>query len=405
MFRIVSIARANSREALSSLRAARLRTILGLIGISVGISSVIAMISVGEIAKQQARKQFESMGTNIVVVRKSHSISTSEGREQQIQLSDVMNMTQSIPSITDAGTRISGYGGFVHAGTEVGEGSIQGVTQSFASVAKLPVRSGRFISDLDINRLFCVVGYDIALAMREAGTFEIEGSLIELEGNLFTVIGSLGPVSENYALPVNIDANRSVFVPISTSSRLNSKPEIDVIIARSRKDLNYELVTEEVTNYFRSRNPDLVLDVFSAQQLIKQMEAQMQTFTLLLATVGSISLIVGGVGIMNIMLVSVAERRREIAIRRALGARRGDIQSQFLIESVILTMAGGLLGIGIGLAATYVICQFTGWDYLVSPISVVSGLVTATFAGLFFGYQPARQAARLDPIVGLQSGG
>ncbi len=402
MFRIVSIVRANSREAINSLRAARLRTILGLIGISIGISSVIAMISVGEIAKQQARKQFESMGTNIIVVRKSHSF---EGRGQQIQLADVMNMTPFIPSITDAGARTSGYGGFLHAGIEVGEGSIQGVTQSFATVTKLPVRSGRFISDLDINRQFCVVGYDIALAMREAGTVEIEGSLIELEGNLFTVIGSLDPVTENYALPVSIEANSSVFVPISTSTRLILRPEIDVIIARSRKDVDYELVTEEVTNYFRSRNPNLVLDVFSAKQLIMQMESQMQIFTMLLAAVGSISLVVGGLGIMNIMLVSVAERRREIAIRRALGARRGDIQSQFLIESVILTMAGGVFGIGIGLAATFVICQFTGWDYLVSPISMVSGLATATLAGLFFGYQPARQAARLDPIIGLQSGG
>ena len=119
--------------------------------------------------------------------------------------------------------------------------------------------------------------------------------------------------------------------------------------------------------------------------------------------VGSISLVVGGIGIMNIMLVSVAERRREIAIRRALGARRRDIQSQFLIESVILTLAGGLLGILLGLVATWAICRFTGWEFLISGMSVASGLGTAAAAGLFFGFQPARQAARLDPIAGLQA--
>jgi len=118
--------------------------------------------------------------------------------------------------------------------------------------------------------------------------------------------------------------------------------------------------------------------------------------------VGSISLIVGGIGIMNIMLVSVAERRREIAIRRAIGARRRDIQSQFLIEALILTMAGGVLGILLGLAATWGICRFTGWEFLVSGVSVASGLGTAAAAGLFFGFQPAHQASRLDPIAGLQ---
>ena len=128
----------------------------------------------------------------------------------------------------------------------------------------------------------------------------------------------------------------------------------------------------------------------------------MGIFTLLLGAVGSISLIVGGIGIMNIMLVSVAERREEIAIRRALGARQRDIRSQFLIESVILTIAGGILGIALGLAATWTICRFTDWDFLISGLSVASGLGTAVAVGLFFGFQPAHQASRLDPIAGLQ---
>ncbi len=243
------------------------------------------------------------------------------------------------------------------------------------------------------------------MAMREAGASEIEGSLIELEDNLYTVIGTLGYTEENYALPVTIAANESVFIPISTASRLVSTPNIDVIVARNRKDVSHELVADEVSEYFQGRDPDLRMQVVSAKQLIMQMESQMQLFTLLLAAIGSISLIVGGIGIMNIMLVSVTERRREIAIRRALGARRGDIQSQFLIESVIMTMVGGVLGIALGLVATFVTCQFTGWDFSISSLSVVSGFGTAALAGLFFGFQPAWQAARLDPIAGLQSDG
>jgi len=405
MSRITAVIRANSREAMTSLRKARLRTVLGLIGITIGISSVITMISLGEIAKLQARKQFEDMGTNILVIRKAPHGSNAEEAKALIRLSDAMQLPHSVPSIIDSTARISGHGKFRHAGKEVGSGNIQGVTESFARINLLAVRSGRFISDFDVQRQFCVVGSEVATAMREAGTIKIEGSLIDLEGNLYTVIGSLAPAQDNYALPVSIQANTSVFIPITTAGRLIPSPKIDVIVARNRLDADYETINDEVTDYFSSREPNLRLDIVSAKRLIKQMEAQMRLFTLLLAAIGSISLIVGGIGIMNIMLVSVNERQREIAIRRALGARRGDIQSQFLIESVLLTMAGGFLGIGLGLAATYAVCQFTGWDYAISPISVVSGIGTATLAGVFFGFQPARQAARLDPIAGLQGGG
>ncbi len=403
MSRIISVIRFNFSEAVSSLRAARLRTLLGLIGIMIGISSVIAMISLGEIAKQQARKQFQSMGTNVLVVRKSSDSFTSQERDAQIKQVDAINLP-TVATITEAAARISLYGQTRFAGKDLGQGSIQGVTQSFASVNKLTVAEGRFISDLDIGQSFCVVGGELAEAMRKSGAREIIGALVELDENVFTVIGVLAPAEENYALPVYIDANKSVFIPMSMAQRFDANAEIEFIIARSQPDAHYELVTEEVSSYFHGKDPSLKLDIVTAKQLIAQMESQTQLFTLLLAAVGSISLIVGGIGIMNIMLVSVAERRQEIAIRRAIGARRGDIQSQFLIESIILTLMGGILGIGLGLAATFGICQFTRWEFAVSYLSVFSGLGTAALAGIFFGFQPARQAARLDPIAGLQSG-
>ncbi len=361
------------------------------------------MISLGEIAKQQARKQFQSMGTNILVVRKSDDGFTSQARKAQIQQDDAINMP-TVATITEAAARVSLYGQTRYAGKDIGQGTIQGVTQSFASVNKLEVTEGRFISDFDIGQSFCVIGNEIAESMRKSGTGEIVGSLIEVDDKVFTVIGILGPAEENYALPVYIDANKSVFIPMSMTNRFDADAAIEFVIARSLPDAHYELVTQEVSSYFRDINPDLKLEITTAKQLIAQMESQTQLFTLLLAAVGSISLIVGGIGIMNIMLVSVAERRQEIAIRRAIGARRGDIQSQFLIESIILTLMGGILGIGLGLAATFGICQFTGWEFAVSYLSVFSGLGTAALAGIFFGFQPARQAARLDPIAGLQSG-
>ncbi|MCY4155783.1 MAG: ABC transporter permease [Gammaproteobacteria bacterium] len=397
--RLLAVLRGNAREAIDSLRKARLRTVLGLIGIMIGISSVITMVSLGEIAKAKARKEFEALGTDILVIRKSF-----EGAEAEaaINVPDALALAPQTPSITIAAPRISGYGSFQYAGKEVGRGSLQGVSASFLRVNKLSLQEGRFISDLDVDRYYCAIGAGVADSMRAAGGRQLIGQHLEIDGTLFTIVGVLNEAVDNYALPVQVSANESVFVPISTAGRVVANAEIDVIIARSAAGVHYRAATADVNAYFQSRSPDLKLEVVTAQELIARMEAQMRIMTLLLGAVGSISLIVGGVGVMNIMLVSVAERRREIAIRRALGARRRDIQSQFLIESVILTVAGGVLGIILGLLATWGICRFTGWDYLISGASLLSGLGTATAVGLFFGFQPARQAARLDPVTGLQ---
>ncbi|MCY4301676.1 MAG: ABC transporter permease [Aestuariivita sp.] len=395
--RAMSVLAANGREAAESLRRAGLRTALGLIGVTIGVSSVIAMVSLGEIAKEQARKQFEALGTDIVVVR-----DRGGGVQDGIDLQTALNLQDSIPSILRAAPRIMGYGSFLFAGKDVGQGSVQGVTHSFAIVNKIPVKEGRFISNLDINRNYGVVGAEIAKKMRGLTQKELLGELIDVDGTLFTVVGVLEQYEESYALPVNIDANRSIFIPITTANRTSNEPHIEVIIALSAPGIHHETAAQDISNYLRTRSPKLQLDIVTAKELIAQMERQMGIFTLLLGGVGSISLVVGGIGVMNIMLVSVAERRVEIAIRRALGAQQSDIRSQFLIESIILTSAGGILGVALGLAATYAISQFTGWEFLISWISVASGLGTAAAVGLFFGFQPAYQASKLDPIAGLQ---
>ena len=397
MSRSLSVVAANAREAADSLRKARLRTVLGLIGVMIGISSVITMVSLGEIAREQARKQFEALGTDILIVRKA-----ARARAAAIDLPDAVQLAAAVPSIVEAAPRISGRGAFRFAGRRVGRGSVQGVTRSFASVNKLSIREGRFVSDLDTDRYYCVIGAEIADAMRGAGADRLLGQIIEVDEVLFTVVGVLDRKAESYTLPIRVDADKSVFVPITTSQRLVPDPGIEVIVARSRAGAHYEAAVADVRSFFRRRSPDLGLDIVTAKELIAQMEAQMGIFTLLLGAVGSISLIVGGIGIMNIMLVSVAERRAEIAIRRALGARQRDIRSQFLIESILLTIAGGVLGILLGLAATWTICRFTDWEFLISGLSVASGLGTAAAVGLFFGFQPAHQASRLDPIAGLQ---
>ena len=401
MSRTLAVFAINAREAVNSLRAARLRTVLGLIGIMIGISSVITMISLGEIAKAQARKKFEALGTDVLVVRQSDDASTPEQQRAAIDLSDAVALG-TLPSVAAAAPRIWGHGEFRYAGIPLGDGSIHGVPASFGNVYKLSLQAGRFVSDLDVDRAYCVIGAGIANAIRQAGTKRLVGELLEVDAALFTIVGVLDSQAENYALPVRVEANESVFVPITTSRRIIDNPLIDAIIVRARAGIHHETAAAHIRSFFRSRDPHLALDVVSAKELIAQMEAQMQIMTLLLAAVGSIALIVGGIGIMNIMLVSVAERRREIGVRRALGARRGDIRSQFLIESVMLTMAGGSLGMILGSAATYALCQFTGWAFSISAMSLASGIGTASAVGVFFGFQPAHQASRLDPIAALK---
>lgn len=412
--RTLAVLGANAREAGDSLRKARLRTSLGMIGVMVGIAAVIAMVSLGEIAREQARQQFAALGTDLMVIRKSFT-----APQATLPLDAALALT-TLDALTTAAPRSLGQDTFRHGGKGAGNGQVQGVTAAFATLNPFTLESGRFISDLDTDRTFAVLGAEIAATIRSQGTDGATipaipvgqtspadpriGTVLEIGERLFTIIGILAPHTESYTLPYHVDADRSVFIPLTTALGMGPNPEIEVIVARTAPEVVHTDAATAVRRHFAARAPDLELEIVTAQELIARMEAQMGIFSLLLGAVGSISLIVGGIGIMNIMLVSVAERRREIAIRRALGARQRDILSQFLIESVILTGAGGILGIALGLAATWGICRFfTQWSILISPVAVTSGLTTAIAAGLIFGLQPAWQAARMDPITGLQS--
>ena len=383
------------REAVRSLARARMRTVLGLLGIMIGIASVIAMVSAGEIATAEARRQFEALGTDIVTV---HTTRNSPG----IALEDATALADALESIEVAAPVIEDSGRFVHAGRSVGNGAVHGVTGAFADVNKLELAAGRFLSDLDAGSFWCVVGARVAAAIRKAGTLEVLGAAVEIGDRFCEVTGVLRPREVNYALSFDPQADKSVFIPIVTAERTVEDAKIAQIVARSAPGVDDRVAVREVTEWLRARNPRLKIKVESARQLIEQMESQLGVMTMLLGAVGSISLVVGGIGVMNIMLISVAERRREIGVRRALGASRTDIQRQFLIESVILTLAGGVAGTVAGGAVTWGICRYTGWEYFVSDLSVLVGLGVSSAVGVFFGFQPAWQAARVDPIVALQ---
>ena len=389
------VLKANLREAIVSLYMAKQRSLLALLGIVIGIGSVITMVSVGTIAKHQALEQFKELGTDFLAIR-------ADSSDQRIRLADALELPKGVSSITAVAPWVKGNNEVIYAGKNIAQAGTLGVTGSFARVNKLHLEQGRFVSELDFRRYYCVVGAEIASALRDAGAERLLGESIRLNRHILTIVGVLRAVQLG-GVAQDFNANRSVLVPFSTAQRMFPGRGVRVAAARMRPDVHHTVAASEVKNYFRSRMPDLKITVGSAQRLIEQMERQMQTFALLLAAVGSISLIVGGVGVMNVMLVSVNERRKEIGIRRALGARRVDIRNQFLTESIVLSLLGGVFGILLGVGSTWLFCWFTGWTFLVNLGAALMGFAVACCVGVFFGLHPAIHAAQLDPIVALRS--
>jgi putative ABC transport system permease protein len=208
-------------------------------------------------------------------------------------------------------------------------------------------------------------------------------------------------VSENKIRPVEI--NRGILIPVTTAMRMSNSHEVEKVITKLTPRGDAKAAVSQIQRYYKAVANGLEVRIKTAEELIRQMQTQMRTFTLLLGIIGCVSLIVGGIGVMNVMLVSVSERKKEIGIRRALGARQQDIWNQFLAESVILCFAGGIIGIMAGICASYLIARFFHWGFLISNTAVVMGLTVSFAAGAFFGFYPARQAARLHPVDALKA--
>jgi len=391
-------ATAQLREAGRNLRAAKQRTILALTGIVIGIAAVIALLTTGSIARSEALRQFRLLGTDMVSVVDTSSQGLDErrrvlGASDAIGLAGLPTVVSAAPHTLDFATIPLPNQGSIHV-TKVG------VTADFANMHDMVLAEGRFISPFDGLNAFAVLGSGIARQMRDGGLSPEVGKHIRIEQNIYLVVGLLAP--SNVAVMSGMRIDDIMMLPIELSSRERASDEVQSITLRMGPDVHYLDATDEIVGHFALVAPEMNVRVDSPVPLIEQMEAQMSLFALLLGAVGGISLVLGGVGVMNAMLSSVRERRLEIGIRRALGATRGDVQRQFLAEAVLLCLVGGALGALLGIGASVGISLYSGWAWQWSAWALALGLGTACAAGLFFGYHPARQAARLDPVVAMR---
>jgi len=387
-------------EGLLNLFSAKLRSILALLGILVGTASVVAMMSGGELATNEALKQFKTLGTDLLAVNISEMSEQPVGSQNNLSLQQANGILSSDKNILAVAPYTQLYSPMQFNGHDI-NGSVLGVTESFSKVTHVEMAAGRFISDLDHYAAFCVIGDEVYQQIKKNTLLNPLGQQIQIGKNIFTIVGIAKPWIENSFVYASVD--HAVLLPVQATLILSKYSNINNIIVKLADHSASDAVQINIENYLRQVNPGKKYFFRSAKELVAHMAKQSEILTVFLGLIGGVSLLVGGIGVMNIMLVSVVERKREIGIRLAVGATRSDIRSLFLTEAVMLAAAGGLLGIIIGIAIAFLIALFWQWEFTFFLLPPLVGFFVSAITGVFFGFYPAHKASQLDPIQALRS--
>lgn len=395
--------------ALRTLRANRLRSLLTMLGIVIGNASVITLVGVGRGAQNLAEGQLSNLGANVLFVVPGNNDTRRQGIDfpKSLVLEDAEAIAEQVPSVRQVAPQIT-LSEVVQSGGISSTASVSGVTPAFLPVRQFEMATGRFFSadDLRSARNVTVIGPDLATKMFPGR--QALGRRLRLRDQSFEVIGVLQPKGAVFGQ----NQDEAAYVPLTTMvSRLSGRDptygvSLNFISVEARDEASMGAAAFQITNLLRQRHRILREDDFAVRSQ-KDALAIVSTITggltLMLAAIGAISLLVGGIGIMNIMLVSVSERTSEIGLRKALGARSGDVLQQFLIESLVLSSLGGVIGSAIGIGAVSVVALVTPLPATIGAGTVLLTVGLSGSIGLFFGVVPARWAARLDPIVALRS--
>jgi putative ABC transport system permease protein len=398
------------QESFSTLFINKLRTGLAILGIIIGIGSVIALISLGQSTQQAVQNQIQSLGANLLTVspgsQQSGAVRGASGGGTTLTNEDAeaIKTNTAITAVQNVSPEVQARAQ-VTAGRNNANLQVVGAVEAYASVHKVTVASGQFITDQDNAAMAKVVvlGPTAAAELFGEGVDPI-GQSVRIAGKSFRVIGVT--VSKGGSGFMNQD--NIAYIPLSTAqkqilgqsylSSIALEAKSSEVMTQAQNEVGYLLLSRHKL----SDPTEADFSIFSQQDILNTASQTTGTFTALLGGVAAISLLVGGIGIMNIMLVTVTERTREIGLRKALGAKKGTIITQFLVESIILTFTGGVFGILLGVGASYAYSLFSGSAFVISPNSIFLAFIVSAGIGILFGWYPAQKAAGLQPIEALR---
>ncbi len=376
--------------AFHSVFTHKVRALLTMLGVIIGVASVIILLSLGQSTKDEAARQIRGLGSNLIMVR----VADSENYLPKIWLDTLKDKAKFLAYSPIATGNVS----YSIDGNDVYI-SVNGVNQYFSFISSLEYSSGRFFTQSDVENKVAVTTIGKKVAEKMFPNQDPIGKTLSIKGIPFKVVGVL----VERGMSFNGDLDLMVYIPYDFANSIFSSQRQKILYVASQSEDTANITKEKIEDYLDKKMPskDLFM-VFSQSQMLDMLNQIMGLLTTLLACIAGISLVVGGIGIMNIMLVTVRERTKEIGIRKALGAKRANILMQFLIEAIIITVMGGLIGLGLSVVVTQIIERFAGFPVPVGLNSVTLSIIFSITIGLIFGIYPANKASKLEPVEALR---
>jgi putative ABC transport system permease protein len=403
----------NLAIAMQALRVNKMRSILTMLGIVIGVAAVIAMIAIGNGAQQRLQEQIASLGSNLLIVVPGSIIQSGArlgaGNAQTLTELDARAILNEIPDVAFAAPLTRSNAQVVFGNTNWAT-SIHGVYNDYFDVREWNLAEGRFFDQGEITRFGKVAILGKTVSSQLFGEDNPVGQVVRIRGIPFEIIGLMETKGQSSQ---GQDQDDVIFVPLTTGrNRLFGEPRgriarVGTIMIKAQEGASTQEVEARITELLRQRHriaPGMENDfqIRNLTEILKTQEAASKVMSMLLAAVASVSLLVGGIGIMNIMLVSVTERTREIGLRLAVGARGRDIMMQFLVEAMTLATLGGAIGVLLGVLISWLVAYIANWSISLNPLSIILAVGFSAAIGIFFGYYPAKKAAKMQPIEALR---